>query len=169
MANIELQGFEPYLRQIKALKDASTAVCKAVVYPGAKILADTLRQETEALPTISDRQAVSNYRSGAKNAALSDGQKAGLLSSFGVTAIRKDRAGMVQCSVGFSGYNGVQTRHFTRGQPNAEVARSLEKGTSYLQRNAFVSRAVRAARDAAVAAMKAEADAQIEKIMTSNE
>lgn len=168
MANIELQGFDEYIRQLEALQRDSTKLCKAVVYPGAAILAEKIRAETEALPTISDAEALGNFRSGTVNKALSVSQKAGLVESLGISGIKKDRNGMVQTSVGFTGYNGVKTQHFPNGQPNAEVARSLEKGTSYLKRNRFVERAVKAAREEAIAAMAAEADAYIEKKMQEN-
>ena len=168
MANIELEGFETYLKQLNALKTDSTKICKAVVYPGAKILADALRSEVGGLPTISDARAINNYRNGLVNDALSESQKAGLVESLGVSPIKRDNGGMVQCSVGFTGYNGVRTRKFPGGQPNAEVARSLEKGTSYLRRNAFATRAVRKARASAEAAMQAEADTQIKRIMDKN-
>ena len=169
MAKIEIEGFDEYLTQLRALKADAVKICKAVVYPGANVLAAKLRAETEALPTITDAQARNNYRNGVVNAALSDSQKAGLLESFGISPIARAKGGAIQCSVGFSGYNGVVTRKFRTGQPNPEVARSLNKGTSYLKRNAFATRAVNKARAEAIEAMKAEADAQIQRIMTENE
>ena len=71
MANIELEGFDSYLKQLNALKTDSTKICKAVVYPGAAILADALRSEVESLPTITDARAKNNYQHGVVNAALS--------------------------------------------------------------------------------------------------
>lgn len=168
MAKIELVGFDQYTTKISALIRDSTKMCKAVVYPGAAVLAEKIRAETAALPTISDAEARANYRSGQVNDALSESQKAGLVASLGISGIKKDRSGMVQTSVGFTGYNSVKTRHFPNGQPNPEVARSLEKGTSYLRRNRFVERAVKAAREEAIAAMAAEADAYIERKMQEN-
>lgn len=168
MARIELQGFDTYLRQIEALERNSLKLCKAAVYPGAAVLADALKASTEALPTISDKAALGNFSAGRVNTALSESQKAGLLASFGISKIRRDKKGMVQTSVGFTGYNSVKTRHFPNGQPNAEVARSLEKGTSYLRRTSFVAGAVRAAEPAAVAAMAEAADQYIERKMKEN-
>ena len=169
MANIELEGFDSYIKQLEALKTNSDKLCKATVYPGARILGDALRKAVDELPTISDAKARANWRTGVPNEALSESQKAGLQESLGITNIRKDRRGMVQASVGFSGYNGVVTRHFPEGQPNAEVARSLEKGTSGIRRDAFVERTLNKIRDDCIAAMQAEADAQIEKIMNNNQ
>ena len=112
MANIELKGFDEYIRQLEALQRDSTNLCKAVVYPGAAILAEKIRAETEALPTISDAEALGNFRSGQENKALSVSQKAGLVESLGISGIKKDRNGMVQASVGFTGYNSVKTQRF---------------------------------------------------------
>lgn len=168
MAKIALQGFDAYIRQLEALQRDSTKLCKAVVYPGAAILAEKIRAETEALPTISDAEALENYRSGTVNKALSVSQKAGLVESLGISGIKKDRRGMVQTSVGFGDYNSIETDTWPKGQPNAMVARSLEKGTSFLKRDRFVERAVKAAREEAIAAMRAESDAYIERKMQEN-
>lgn len=168
MAKIELDGFETYISQLTALKADSLKTCKAIVYPGAAILADAMRSEVAGLATITDTKAKNNYQHNNVNAHLSVSQKAGLVESLGITPIGRDRKGMIQCSVGFSGYNGVRTQKHPEGQPNAEVARSLEKGTSYLKRDAFATRAVKAARSAAEAAMQSEADTQIQRIMDAN-
>lgn len=168
MASIELIGFDQFTGKISALKRDATKMCKAVVYPGAAILAEKIRAETEALPTITDAQARANFRSGTVNEALSESQKAGLVESLGISGIKKDRHGMVQTSVGFAGYNSIETDTWPNGQPNAMVARSLEKGLSFLKRNRFVERAVKAAREGAIEAMQEEADRQIEKIMQDN-
>lgn len=164
MAKIELKGFDEYEKLIKDLKGDVTKICKMGVFPGAGIAADALRAEVEALPTISDAQALANWRSGTVQPCLSESQKAGLVASIGIDGIKRESDGMIQANIGFTGYNSVRTRHFPNGQPNAEVARSLNKGTSYLQRNAFSSRAAKTARKAAKAAMKAEVEAEIAKI-----
>ena len=165
MAKITLTGFDEYVRKIEDLKADVTKICKATVYPGAGILAEAVRKEVDALPTIRDSEALENFRSGEVQPSLSVRQKAGLQKSLGISSIKKESSGSVQASVGFPGYNSVRTQHFPNGQPNAEVARSLEKGTSYLQRDPFMSRAVRAARKAAVAAMAEECDNQIARVM----
>lgn len=169
MAKIELQGFDTYIRQIEALKADAEKVCKATVYPGAQILADAMRQAVDALPTISDQRAMGNWQAGRPSEALSVSQKAGLQESLGVSPIRKDRNGMVQTSVGFTGYNSVKTHAHPNGQPNALIARSLEKGTSTLKRNRFVENTIRAVKPQILEAMQQEADAQIERIMKEKE
>ena len=166
MAEITLEGFDEYVRKIEDLKADSTKICKATVFPGAGILADAVRAQVDALATISDAEALGNWRSGTVQPHLSVSQKAGLQESLGVSPIRREPNGKIQASVGFPGYNSVKTKHFQNGQPNPEVARSLEKGTSYLQRDPFMSRAVKAAREEAQAAMAAECDRQIARVMS---
>ena len=168
MAKIELDGFDTYLAQLEGLRTDSLPMCKAIVFPGAKVLADAMRAEVNGLPAMSDGAAKAHWQAGVPMPMISESQKAGLQESLGITPIKRDKGGMVQCSVGFSGYNGVRTHKFPNGQPNNEVARSLEKGTSYLVRDAFATRAVRSARASAEAAMRAEADAQIQRIMDKN-
>lgn len=165
MAEITLTGFDAYVRKIESLKADSTKICKATVFPGAGILADKVREELDALQTISDAEALGNWQAGQVQPHLSVTQKAGLQASLGVSPIRREPDGAVRASVGFPGYNDVKTRHFPQGQPNPEVARSLEKGSSYLQRDPFMSRAVRAARKEAETAMAEECDRQIARVM----
>ena len=168
MAKITIDGFDEYLKQLEGLRTDSVPMCKAIVFPGAKILADAMRAEVNGLPAMSDGAAKAHWRAGVVMPMISESQKTGLQESLGITPIKRNRGGMIQCSVGFSGYNGVRTQKFPSGQPNNEVARSLEKGTSYLQRDAFATRAVKSARASAEAAMRAEADAQIQRIMDKN-
>ena len=168
MAKITIEGFDSYLAQLEGLRTDSVPMCKAIVFPGAKILADAMRAEVNGLPAMSDGAAKAHWQAGVPMAMISESQKAGLQESLGITPIKRDKGGMVQCSVGFSGYNSVRTHKFPNGQPNPEVARSLEKGTSYLKRDKFVSRAVKAAKAGAEAAMKTECDAQIQRIMDEN-
>lgn len=168
MAKVELKGFDEYIRQLEAIEAKTTSFCKAVVYPGAKELADAMSAEVAALPTITDAKAMRNYRDGYVQQHLSESQKAGLQDSLGITPIGKNADGVVSAAVGFTGYNGVKTKKFPNGQPNAEVARSLEKGTSYLQRDAFATRAVRKCRARAKRAMQSEADAQMERILNQS-
>lgn len=168
MAKITIEGFDEYLKQLEGLRTDSVPMCKAIVFPGAKILADAMRAEVNGLPAMSDGAAKAHWQAGVPMAMISESQKSGLQESLGISPIKRDRGGMIQCSVGFTGYNSVRTNKFPHGQPNNEVARSLEKGTSYLERDKFASRAVKAAKADAEAAMRAEADAQIQRIMDKN-
>ena len=168
MAAIELEGFEEYIKQLSALNKSSYKLCKYTVYPGAKVLADALRAEVNGLPAMSDNAAKAHWRAGAVMPMISESQKIGLQDSLGISPITRSRGGRVQCSVGFEGYNRVVTHHFPNGQPNNEVARSLEKGTSYLQRDAFATRAVKAATNPAIEAMAEAADEYVQKVMDAN-
>lgn len=170
MAKIELKGFEEWLRQLEAVRGNTKKLFKMTTYAGAKVLADELKAQTEALPTISDAEWIRLYRQrgdGVMVPALSETQKRDLLDNFGISTIwvGSDKAGT---SVGFTGYNSIKSDRWPDGQPNAMVARSLEKGTSFLKRNRFVSRAVKACTKKAVEAMGEEADRVIERIIKEN-
>ena len=168
MAKIELKGFDVYIRQLQALYASADKMCKAVVFEGAAILANGIRQELVSdVEAISDHAAMASFNAGIKH-RISESQKQGLIDSLGISVIGKDRRGRTQCSVGFAGYNSVQTDTWPNGQPNAMIARSLNKGTSYMYRDAFVDRAIRAHKEEIIAAMQGAADAYIEKKMKEN-
>lgn len=162
MAKLELKGMADYLRELQAVSNATSGVCKAVVYAGADVVADAIRAETEALSTVSDVEALAAARKGTPT-KISESQKAALLESLGTTPITKGRTGRTQTSVGFGGYNNIKTKRWPNGQPNNLIARSCNKGSSAMLRQPFVDRALKKCTSQAVSAMQDEMEKQIEK------
>ena len=91
-------------------------------------------------------------------------QKKGLEDSFGIAPIRNDN-GFVNVKLGFDGYNGLKTKRWPNGQPNQMIARSVERGTSWMKANPFMKRALRKARKQAQEAMASRLQSEIQKIM----
>lgn len=158
-------GIEQYLAQLKNLEFESPHIAGKAVYEGAKIVADALKQEIEALPVEESRK-----RSGDDMAhGVTMAQKKGLRfkNDGGGTGIAKMRAdgSFYNVKIGFHGYNGTATKKYPNGQPNAMIARSVESGTSFRRKNPFISRAVRKSRAAAEKKMAQVVDEEVKKIM----
>lgn len=153
------KGLDEYLAQLGNLEQRARPVIGLAVYEGAKVVADAVRKEIEGLPV----ESTNSKGSGRRN--LLPVEKEGLLEGLGVAKMKNEN-GFWNVKVGMDGYNADVTKKWPYGKPNAMIARSLEKGTSFLVRNAFVSRAVRKARRQAEGAMRDEVDKQIVKIVT---
>lgn len=157
----QLKGLSDFSLKLHNLGEISqiNRVFKVALFDGAAVVADAMRQEIEALPEGNEHGSADHQID-----TVTPAQKRGLLDGFGVATMRQEGGGW-NTSAGFTGYNTVRTRTFPNGQPNAMIAASVEGGTSFRRRNAFITRALRKSRDKANAAMAASADAQINQIM----
>lgn len=149
MANIQMRGLDEYTRALSRLDlIARDRVCGKAVYEGAGIVADAVKSAILSIPTDEAWGTSSNPTSGPQMR-----QKQGLYHSLGITKMRNDN-GFLNVKIGFSGYNEIKTRRWPQGQPNAMVARSIERGTSFMRANPFVKKAVSGVRQAVLAAMQ---------------
>ena len=160
MAKLKFDGVGEYVSKLQLISRNTEPCLRRAVYAGAKVIADAIHTEIEALPE--DREnfhATSSYMT----SGISARQKEGLLNGLGISKIENDN-GVVNCKVGFSGYNDVETDTYPHGQPNPLIARSVISGTSFRQKNPFVTRAVKKSKAQAEDAMNSAFDAEFEKI-----
>jgi HK97 gp10 family phage protein len=154
------RGLDDYIRQLGNLADASDEVVGRAVYEGAKVVADAIKSEIQALP-VDDHPP---YKSGARIGTVTTKQKQGLAEGFGIAKM-KDEGGYKNVKVGFAGYNSEVTEKYPNGQPNPMIARAVNSGTSFRKKNAFVDRAVRRVRQQAEQNMQKTIDEIISKKM----
>lgn len=160
MATMKFKDGADYLLRLEHLSEAAkTDLLGNVVYDGAKVVADTVKAEIRGLPVDNRRGTQSDPSNGP-----SQYQKKGLEDSFGIAPIRNDN-GFVNVKLGFDGYNGLKTKRWPSGQPNQMIARSVERGTSWMKANPFMKRALRKARKQAQEAMASRLQSEIQKIM----
>ncbi len=153
---MKIRGFQDFLDQLVRAGRASGRVTGVALYEGVRVVADELRAQTEALP-------VDNGTEKSKKRGLTTYEKAGLLESLGTSKARHTGADK-NISVGFDGYNGHSTEQWPSGVPNVIVARSCDRGTSFMRATHFLSRTARMSKDRAEAAMKEAAEAELRKI-----
>lgn len=135
---------------LESLGKDSQEIAKRGLYDGAKVVADAVRARVEDLPVTDEYGWPDHPRDG-----IRDYEKAGLAAGLGV-ADHRAGGGKVDTSIGFHGYN-------SRGKPNALIARSVERGTSFMKADPIVRPAVNASRSAARAAMVKTAEEEIKK------
>ena len=151
------KGMDEYLAKLGNLEFAAPGLVGQAIYEGAKIVADQVRAEIEALPTAESKRV-------ATPRDPTQVEKDGLLEGLGIAA-KKNDGGYINVKVGMDGYNTDKTKKYPRGKPNAMIARSIESGSTVMKRNAFISRAVNKTKKDAEAAMQKVIEEGIEKIV----
>lgn len=157
------KGLDNYIAYLQKINLASEDMVGEAVYAMAKVVADKVRSNIEALPAVSNAANIATYKQGFSR--LSEPEKQGLLDGFGVSALQKDD-GYMNVKLGFDGYNKVKTKKYPNGQPNALIARVTNSGSSYRQKTRFVDKAVSATRKPAEEAGQAKIDEIIKAIKT---
>lgn len=162
MAKLSVTGLGNCEKMLNELEGSTRKICGMAIYDGAAVVADKVKQNLQALKTDTEKRAMNDFQNG-KKLTLSPLQKQGLIDGMGISKMDYSGGGW-NVQISFHGYNKVITKKYPRGQPNILIARSLNKGTSYLNKQPFMTSAVSAARAAAEAAMEARAETEINKI-----
>lgn len=144
-------GLTEYIAQLQKVADVDAYLGKAV-YEGASVVNDAVESALQALPVDDSYGNKSQKRNGLRSV-----EKEGLVRSYGIASMQKDN-GYWNVKLGFDGYNKL-------GKANAMIARSVISGTSFMQKNDFMGKAVRSSKSAAEAAMRIKIDTEIANIM----
>lgn len=147
MAKWTMEGMSDYIAYLQSIANVTDEAIGAGVYAMAEVVADKVRDNIQALPTVSNEANIATYRQGYSR--LSDLEKQGLLEGFGVTPMQDD-GGYKNVKLGFDGYNSIKTKKYPQGQPNVLIARVTESGSSYRQKTPFMRTAVNASRKEAL-------------------
>lgn len=157
------KGLSNYIAYLQSIEAVTDEMIGEAVYDMAKVVADKVRANIEALPAVSNEANIATYREGYSR--LSEPEKQGLMDGFGVSPLQDD-SGYRNVKLGFDGYNSVKTKKYPQGQPNALIARVTESGSSYREKTPFIRPAVNAARKPAEKAGQAKIDEKIKSIKT---
>lgn len=164
MARLKITGLEGYQAKLAALGKGAGAVAKAAVWAGAAVAADAMRSELEKVPTSDHNGKPWWGTPGHPARGPSRAQKQGLLDSLGITPVSEDRKGVVNAKVGFYGYNGIRSKQWPDGERHLLVARAVNSGTSFMEKNAFSKAAYSKSRQKAKQEMQRAAENAIKKI-----
>lgn len=162
MATIRFSKLRDYELMLGKIGDASKDICGAAIYEGAKIIADEVKANLESLKTVSDAAAIQAAKK-EEATYLTIRAKIGLMKSFGVTPMQRDRDGIYNVKLGFDGYNDVKTKKWPKGQPNQLIARACESGSSAMIKQPFFREAVQKTKKKAESRMAEVLDEKIKK------
>ena len=141
------KGLDNYIAYLQSINAVTDEMIGEAVYDMAKVVADRVRANIEALPAVSNEANIATYREGYSR--LSEPEKQGLMDGFGVSPLQDD-SGYRNVKLGFDGYNSVKTKKYPQGQPNVLIARVTESGSPYRQKTPFIRTAVNASRKEAL-------------------
>lgn len=162
MATIRFSKLRDYELMLGKIGDASKDICGAAIYEGAKIIADEVKANLSSLHAVSDVDAIMAAKK-EEATYLTIRAKIGLMKSFGVTPMQRDRDGIYNVKLGFDGYNDVKTKKWPKGQPNQLIARACESGSSAMIKQPFFREAVQKTKKKAESRMAEVLDEKIKK------
>ena len=147
-----LTGYARALRELGVVRADSCV--KLALYEGARVVADQVRENLQALPEDRFR-----FLRNEQYNVVTPEEKADLLDALSVTPHRMEGDGWT-VKIGFAGYGKRQhpTKKDPSGIPNNMIAGSIESGSSVRQKHPFVRPAVAQARARAQAAMQERFD-----------
>lgn len=162
MASWEMQGIDEFVNLCTFTEKQIDNVIGKSIHPGAKIMADAVKRAVENLP-VDDSYMFFGTGYQHMRKSITSRQKKGLIESLGLAKIRKDRFGY-NVKLGFDGYNDIVSERWKKGQPNAMIARSLNSGTSFMQKIPFMDSTVASYELTTVQAIAKEFDIQLDKL-----
>lgn len=140
------KGLEEYLAQLGNLEGRADGLAGRAIYEGAKIVADKIHANIQSLP-VQDGPAKGKRRDPYQD------EVDGLLAGLGI-AKKKVNDGFINVKIGMDGYNSRVTEKYPKGHPNAMVARTINAGSTFMNRHPFITSAVNSTRSAAEEKMK---------------
>ena len=161
MATIQFKKGDEYLAKLTKLEALTRdEIIGTSLYGAADIVANEIRSQLNQVPTDEG-----GYGSeGRIRAGPTKGQVKSLKATLGIASLQVVN-GLVNVKIGWDGYNQIKTNRWPHGQPNQMVARSIERGTSFMQKHMFVSKAVKKTSKTALEFMRKNADAKIRELM----
>lgn len=163
MARIKFDGLKEYELKLSKLSGSTRQMAERAIYEGAKIVADEVKANLNALNVTTQELAIRAYTN-QRPTYITEEAKEGLIESFGVTKLREEN-GYYDVKLGFDGYNDVVTKKYPKGQPNNMIARSCESGSTSMIKQPFMRKAVSASKGRAEAKMAEILDEEIKKHM----
>lgn len=137
------------INDLANLANESKEVCKRSLYDGAGV---TWQAFETALANIPADERVFVYN-GHRKHGITLQQKMDLMEAAGIAPM-ESHVNTVNTKIGVDGYNSVHTKKYPGGQPNILIARSVQAGTSYMDRYDFNGKARRQAKEPAIEKMK---------------
>lgn len=135
-----------YISKLEDLRDQSKGYIGRAIYEGAKIVADKINAEIDDIPKDKIKEV----------------QREGLKEGLGIAKMQ-EQDGYWNVKIGFDGYNNFKKswRWGEQGQPNAMIARAIERGTYFSHPYKFIQKGINKSRKAAEKKMEETVDQYI--------
>lgn len=159
MAKFQFEGIDNYIAQLEKLYGDTEKIAGKAVYDGAGVVMKYVLQGIDSIAVDNRYGTEENPCSGP-----SSYEKEGLYRSVGIAKARYDGT-FYNVKIGFDGYDEIKTKTWPNGRPHSMIARSIQSGTSWMQKQPFMRKAEQAARGPCELAMAEAVEKEIQKIM----
>ena len=159
MATFQFEGVDELISQYRKLESNTKDMIGHAIYNGAGVVMQSVKSAVDGINTEDRYGTPEDPVSGPSTI-----QKMGLIHALGIAPMRQDGT-FWNVKIGFDGYNRVKTKTWPNGQPNMMVARSIESGTSWMQKQPFMRKAEQGSRARCEAVMSETIDLEIKKII----
>ena len=151
-------GINEYLQTLNRLGKEIEGISKQAIYEGAKIIADEIKNNIEALPTDEEWGTPKKMKAGPTKA-----EKENIARGLGIAHVQ-DNKGTINTKIGYddAGYD-------KNNKPIQMISRSVNSGTSFMKKNPFFEKGVRNSRNKAKQKMIEVAEKELEKIAKEKE
>ena len=106
-------GYKKVMKGLDSVFLEMPGICKQAVYDGAGPVADKLRANIGSVPLDSSSYFWGKHGPGRRIYGLTESQKAGLLSSMGISGF-EEKIDSIDKKVGVEGYNDTITAKYLR-------------------------------------------------------
>lgn len=151
MARWKFEGLDKYIAQLNKLEANTDEIIGKAVYEGAGIIADAARAAMQNVTTDDEYHPNGEMRDGPTTEELE-----ALEASFGISRMRDDN-GYIHVKIGFHGRN-------PSGLNNSGMARMIERGSSFMKKQPFITRAVNSKKKQCEEVMARTLDEEIKKL-----
>ena len=154
---IENDGLDQLGKMLARLANEAQDVAAGALFDGAGVIADALNKGIDGIQTEQF-----TYAAGGRKRKPSPQEKAALKCKVGIARFRKNGS-EVDTVVGIS-YDSGYTQIAGKSKPVAVIARSINSGTSFMEKQPVFRKAVAKSRKKAEQAMVDKANQLIEKL-----
>lgn len=160
MVKITTFGIDDFIAQLQRIENDTDPIMREVMKDGINEVADVMKAQLRGLKTVDDKTWKKTLKKGKRYATR--GEKEGLIESMGYTHTDL-RESVYNAKVGFDGYNKTKTKKYPKGQPNPMIANFIDRGTSYMIPQPFISRTKSQSKAKALEKMQKRLDGEIQQ------
>ena len=157
---VRTDGLDDLGRMLAELANEAQAVAAEALYDGAGLMADALNNGIDSIKTEPFK-----YAANGQTRMPSPQEKAALERKIGIASFRKNGSEVdTLIGIGLDGYAQIAGKK----KPVAVIARSINSGTSFMQKQPVFRRAVSKAKGPVTAAIVAKVEERFNEIIKAN-
>lgn len=159
--NFDVTGLDELIKALDKMPEAAEKAASEGLYKGAGKIADALTKEINGIKTEKFK-----YAKNGKSRKPSPQEKTAVANAKHGIAKFKKTGTNINTTIGFqgAGYATIQTKDGSVTKPVAMIANSINHGTSFMDKQPFLRKALKQNQSAATTLVEEEIQKQLDKI-----